>query len=232
MADSRVSVASRFLKKCILCHKVKRFQQFYVYRRSKDGRSVRCRSCRIRSKRFKLKRWQRLDIRGKKRCGACNRIKPFRNFFRNRSTRDGYQCYCKPCFTGYALAEYKKKRAFYCARARERNRELRMKALSHYGGSPPKCACCGEGHLEFLALDHIHGRRGVARSVLVGGVDATRWAKRNGWPAVFRVLCHNCNHAGGVCGYCPHNNPSVVFPPRLRFLEREREFTRKHKLRP
>jgi hypothetical protein len=33
----------------------------------------------------------------------------------------------------------------------------------------------------------------------------SQWAKRNGWPPIFRVACHNCNHGlfrlGGIC---PH----------------------------
>jgi hypothetical protein len=30
------------------------------------------------------------------------------------------------------------------------------------------------------------------------------WLKRNGYPKGFRVLCHNCNSARGLYGYCPH----------------------------
>ena len=37
------------------------------------------------------------------------------------------------------------------------NARKRMEALTHYGGNPPRCACCGESHVEFLSIDHING---------------------------------------------------------------------------
>lgn len=43
--------------------------------------------------------------------------------------------------------KYNKK---YCAKKRSI-------ILNHYGGVPPKCACCGENHVEFLSVDHING---------------------------------------------------------------------------
>jgi hypothetical protein len=31
------------------------------------------------------------------------------------------------------------------------------------------------------------------------------WLKRQGFPRDdFRLLCHNCNHARGSYGHCPH----------------------------
>ena len=80
--------------------------------------------------------------------------------------------------------------------------KLRMAALIHYGGNPPKCACCGEQHEHFLAIDHINGggckhRRAVGKSPYV-------WLKLNKYPAGFQVLCHNCNSAKGYYGICPH----------------------------
>jgi hypothetical protein len=30
------------------------------------------------------------------------------------------------------------------------------------------------------------------------------WLRDNGWPEGYRVLCHNCNSARGLYGYCPH----------------------------
>jgi len=51
------------------------------------------------------------------------------------------------------IAYYKENRAHITGL----NTEIRMTVLKHYGGTPPKCACCGESHLEFLAIDHIKG---------------------------------------------------------------------------
>jgi hypothetical protein len=94
----------------------------------------------------------------------------------------------------------------FCQRARNnrRNRFMRLLVLKHYGGDPPRCACCGEAFAEFLSLDHIAGGGRQHRKTI-----ATRWWEwiiRNKFPDTFRVLCHNCNQAIGVYGYCPHQN--------------------------
>src|SRR3989304_4417818 len=38
---------------------------------------------------------------------------------------------------------------------RNRAKQLRILALRTYGGIPPKCSCCGETEIKFLAIDHI-----------------------------------------------------------------------------
>src|SRR3990167_4175518 len=37
-----------------------------------------------------------------------------------------------------------------------RNR-IRMECLNAYGGKKPKCICCGEDEIKFLAIDHMKG---------------------------------------------------------------------------
>ena len=80
---------------------------------------------------------------------------------------------------------------------------LRQRVLDHYGR---KCACCGEGTEEFLAIDHIDGggakhRREINR---LSGWHFYRWLEQNEWPEGFQILCHNCNFSKGRYGYCPH----------------------------
>lgn len=77
------------------------------------------------------------------------------------------------------------------------NRRIREETLTHYGHA---CACCGEAHYEFLALDHINGdgkHQDRRKSLAL-------WAYRNGFPDTLRILCHNCNCALGFYGFCPH----------------------------
>lgn len=84
-------------------------------------------------------------------------------------------------------------------------RAIRREVLDRLGG---KCACCGESHYEFLAIDHVHGG-GSAHRRQIGvpsGQAFVRWIYRNNYPAGFRVLCHNCNSALGYHGHCPHGN--------------------------
>lgn len=92
----------------------------------------------------------------------------------------------------------------FCQRERnnKRNRYLRLLVLQHYGGTPPKCACCGESQVEFLSLDHINGGGRQQRRTIK--IRWWEWLLRNGLPDGFRVLCHNCNQAIGIYGYCPH----------------------------
>lgn len=84
-------------------------------------------------------------------------------------------------------------------------------AIDHYGG---KCACCKENRREFLAIDHIGGGGEKHRKQLGmrGGANFYQWLRTRGYPPGFRVLCHNCNHALGAYGYCPHGggNPNYA----------------------
>lgn len=132
--------------------------------------------------------------------------------------------YCKSCYPDI-VKQYqaknseriKKYHIDYCARpeylerqrriAKEIGQKYRRVVLEHYGGSPPRCACCGESNYEFLVLDHINGggvkhRKEVANGL--GGLKMYIWTVRNNFPSIFRVLCSNCNSSYGSYGYCPH----------------------------
>lgn len=85
---------------------------------------------------------------------------------------------------------------------------VRLEALQAYSGKFPKCACCEDSNLEFLAVDHIDGNGGKHRRELRSagrGSNFFLWLKRNKFPKGFRILCHNCNFSIGRYGYCPHN---------------------------
>lgn len=83
----------------------------------------------------------------------------------------------------------------------KKNRQrMRLEALEHYGG---ECVCCGETIKEFLCFDHINNNGSEHRKKMKDRSIAP-WLKRNNYPKGFQVLCHNCNIAKGVYGYCPH----------------------------
>ena len=93
-----------------------------------------------------------------KMCISCKTLKNESEFFISRKNSDRLQHECKDCNRIRTL-EYRK----YCKdqglmnysqRTRQR---LRLEILIHYGGPVPKCACCGESHIEFLSIDHIGG---------------------------------------------------------------------------
>lgn len=91
-------------------------------------------------------------------------------------------------------------------------RKLKDAAYAAYGGYV--CACCGETHPKFLAIDHINGdgnvhRRSMTKSKRIGSKTTYRWLRDNGYPPGFQVLCHNCNVAKHLNGnVCPHQNMS------------------------
>ena len=83
---------------------------------------------------------------------------------------------------------------------KEYRKRVRIEAIEHYGG---KCDCCGESNIEFLCFDHINNDGAKHRKQMADRSIAP-WLRRNNYPKGFRVLCHNCNMARGVYGYCPH----------------------------
>lgn len=89
--------------------------------------------------------------------------------------------------------------------------KLKYQVLIHYGGNPPKCACCGEDKIEFLTMDH----NGIIPDKhFRSGNTFYRWLIRNNYPEGFRVLCLNCNFSIGHFGYCPHNKGMGYYGPR------------------
>jgi len=83
--------------------------------------------------------------------------------------------------------------------------KVKREVLEHYGGNPPKCACCGESHFEFLTIDHMNGGGHKERTRLGReGVAFYFWLRKNGYPKGYQVLCMNCNWAKGKLGICPH----------------------------
>jgi len=102
--------------------------------------------------------------------------------------------------------------------------EARLKILKAYSkrlsnSNIPCCRCCGlNDHLEFLALDHIAGKKQMdsepelvqlGYSSKLGGTSLTKWIISNNFPKGFQILCHNCNMAKGITqnnNECPMKN--------------------------
>jgi len=154
-------------------------------------------------------------VRGKRLCPRCRKYKLADNkhFYHDARRWDGLSLYCQECELTKARKYYKKlSKAQLDQRLESKKakvKELRLLILQHYGGRPPKCACCGEQRLEFLVIDHIEGGGHRHReTVKKTGVGFYWWIKRNGFPTGLRVLCHNCNMSRGCYGYCPHDKES------------------------
>ena len=87
-------------------------------------------------------------------------------------------------------------------------RKLKLDILIAYSGNPPKCACCGELHFEFLTVDHVNNNGNKHRKAL-GRPNIYDILRKNNYPLGYRILCMNCNFALGHYGYCPHSNSQL-----------------------
>lgn len=90
--------------------------------------------------------------------------------------------------------------------AQQYRKNLKIDVFTHYGGNPPKCACCSEKEFLFLSLDHIYGGGHEDRKKFKGVTFLFyRWLIKNNYPDGFQVLCMNCNWGKHMnSGVCPH----------------------------
>lgn len=86
---------------------------------------------------------------------------------------------------------------------RHYKQKIRLQVLTHYGGNPPKCACCGETIVIFLVIDHINNDGAKQRKSVASGSQMYYWLRKNNFPEGYQVLCRNCNWAKSQGG-CPH----------------------------
>ena len=110
----------------------------------------------------------------------------------------------------------------YKANLKEKRDDIRLKILQYYSkrlskSNIPCCRCCGKNsHIEFLAIDHIAGKKQMdselelvklGYSSLKRNVGLWNWIIKNNFPKGFQILCHNCNYAKGIRrnkNKCPH----------------------------
>lgn len=153
-------------------------------------------------------------------CTKCKKEKDLTNFYRRKPPykypSDEYHSWCKQCTAEKSARMYSATRTKRLARMKELrilNQErynqhkrdyylkVRTEVIKKYGGV---CKCCGESRLAFLALDHINGDGNKHRKE-IKSTALTYWARKNGYPPLFQVMCHNCNmgryYNGGIC---PH----------------------------
>ena len=111
-----------------------------------------------------------------KRCPRCREIKPLSEFCRNRSKRDGYGSYCKPCHNIIGAENRRRRhgstRNFWLGRRYGLDATQVEWLRLQQGGV---CAICRVG--EAAHVDHDHG----------GG-------------RIRGILCFNCNRGLGKFG--------------------------------
>jgi len=99
---------------------------------------------------------------------------------------------------------------------KEKNHQLKIEVLTHYGNGNLKCTQCDEKREICLTIDHIKGGGTYHRKVLNlhTGNQFYNWLKKNNYPSGFQTLCMNCqfikrynNHEIG--GYSKRNAPTL-----------------------
>lgn len=111
--------------------------------------------------------------------------------------------------------------------------KLKLQVFTHYSNGKPRCACCGEKHIEFLTIDHINGGGTKERKEILqeikkadeeeikkngrkkSGAPFYRWLIENNFPEGYQVMCSNCNMAKGQSHkrYCPVHHPELYRTP-------------------
>jgi hypothetical protein len=149
-----------------------------------------------------------------KRCWRCKGILPVEYFSKCSKENSGLSGECKGC-------QRKKNR--------DRDRKLKEEVLGHYSGFPIICKRCKIDDIRVLTLDHINSD-GAEHRKEVDKTKMYRWAKKNKFPAMFQVLCMNCQfikkhecnefNKGRPIGQFPSPPPEIVELLTPRFERR------------
>lgn len=154
-------------------------------------------------------------VNGKKLCNKCGRTLPIDKFRKDGELKCGYSCYCIECWNKKNVLWRKE----HLEKSRQQGREcakrrlirLREIVLKYYG---KRCACCEESNEKFLTVDHIDGKGAEHRKSIAKETGANKngrnissirmyaWIIKNNFPALFQILCYNCNCARGFRGSC------------------------------
>jgi len=138
------------------------------------------------------------------------------HYLKRNNFPDGYQILCSSCNSKKVKLAAREKGMYGTSNQRYRytyTQKIKNDAFSHYSiNGEIKCSCpnCNEKDIDKLCLDHINGdgdkHRKELRLIGVVGAHLYHWIKKNNYPQIFRILCHNCNQSLGNYGYCPHDN--------------------------
>ncbi len=123
--------------------------------------------------------------------------------------------------TIYPPGQMEKRREYM----RLKRAERRSLALSLLGS---RCECCGESRPDNLAFNHIHGN---GRKSGGGFISVDHILKMDYPSSEYKILCHNCNNAISVFGYCPHQGRPIEKPVNrtLEPLKNRRQLSKKYR---
>ena len=92
------------------------------------------------------------------------------------------------------ISHYERHKAYYGRKARERNKERKLKVFIYYSNSKsPFCKKCGIKDMDILTLDHINNDGYKHRKELKSHDLYSELIKTN-FPKGYQILCRNCNY--------------------------------------
>lgn len=213
-------------KFCPKCGTSKSFDDFPKNRSTKDGLSCYCKVCKSTSDKQNYERHKEAALARMKVYRETNaeRLKAQKRLYginnrasitaKRRAEREANPEKSQVYFKEYGQRpEVRERKRENSRRFREKPQtrayrlrwlvKLKLEVFEHYGGAA--CRCCNEQEVLLLTLDHIFDD-GAAHRREVGNKSMYLWAKQNGYPPIFEVMCFNCNcgryHSG--LGICPH----------------------------
>lgn len=120
-----------------------------------------------------------------KTCTNCQEKKPYEDFHKNKSTKDGYQGWCKICLTA-KVVEGQKKPGSYKSKQTQINREFVWAYLQEH-----PCESCGTNDPRVMDFDHIDQSTKEAEINYL--ITRTSLENLKAEIAKCRVLCANCH---------------------------------------
>lgn len=200
------------MKQCPSCGETKPVSEFWKNKASKDGYTTYCKPCFTLSTaanraRFIGKSIQKVSdgLVTEKRCPGCKRVLSLSAYTPHKAKTYGVSSRCRECMRAKEQQRRDRAKEQGSSVYRLYAEKLKLEVFQHYSGSPiPRCACCGTDYMPHLTLDHINrdGKKHRAQIGIMGGNPMYRWAKREGYPPIFQVLCFNCNVAMFREGAC------------------------------
>ncbi|CUR51626.1 protein of unknown function [Nitrosotalea devaniterrae] len=131
-------------------------------------------------------------------------------WLKRKNFPEGYQVLCRNCNLSKAYMNKVTTLSLEPKNilARKRLKKLKIEVFSYYSKDVPKCSCCGIYQLNFLTMDHIHGRKIDDGGSKLRGNALYTFLKKSGYPSGYQVLCGNCNYSKDAkkkfLGICAH----------------------------
>lgn len=125
-------------------------------------------------------------------CNKCLYIKDINDFYKHKTTRDGYRHDCKECSNMRCKGNRKKRGAeYHNEKSRAYTRNNRDKIVAYYGGKL-KCSTCGLEDPCFSVYDFHHLDR-TTKTERIGALVNRGWYRIEAELKKCIVLCANCH---------------------------------------